>query len=575
MRRSLLALFAILVVAAPLLAGCGGSDSVYNPPIPPVDNAPVVALTAPLAGQTLAGMVQLAANATDDKGVVQVEFFVEGVSVGIDDTAPYSMMWDSTGTLFGDRTIEAVATDTADQTDDDSRVSLVFQGHDPYFAANPYADTDSCLTCHMDVGNDLIQTGHWLWEGDNNNVEGFEGQLIGKTNLINNFCIAIGSNEARCTQCHIGIGWKANPTGDPALDFDFDDPSGLDCLVCHDTTNTYAKDPKKAGAPVDTVDLNAVAQSVGTPTRRACLPCHANAGGGDNVKHGDIAMNLLDTTRVYDVHMGTDGGDFACQRCHEFVDHGVGGMPIHHVDEGNMQGCQDCHPNPNHTNGIVGSHTTLACQVCHIPAIARFVPTKVEWYWETAGDGARVPVLDENGKPDYDKMKGDFVWEKNYRPALRRFDGKWNRTFVGNDDFLQPADKENPVVLGAPAADGNDKSIKIYPFKKMIGNQPADRGTLTVVVPHLFPYNADDTTAYWKSYEWGPALLEGARYNDQPKFSNDIQWIYTVMYLTVNHEVAPKEQALGSGGCADCHASGLIDWEEIGYPQGNPLPLGN
>ncbi len=571
MRRSHLALFAVLVVAAPLLAGCGSSDDdPFFPPLPPVDTDPVVTLTAPVNGQLLAGMVQIAANAIDDNGVTQVEFFVDGVSVGIDATAPYEMMWDSTGTVYADSTFLAVATDTADQTDDDDADCTIFQGHDPYFTANAYVDTDSCLTCHMDAGMDLIDTGHWLWEGDDNNVEGYENDMVGKTNLINNFCIAIGSNEARCTQCHIGIGWAAN------VDYDFDDPSGLDCLVCHDTTNTYAKDPKKAGAPVATLDLNEIAKAVGSPGRYGCLPCHAKAGGGDNVKHGDIAMNLLDTSRKYDVHMATDGGNFACQRCHEVVDHGVGGMPIHHTDEGNMQGCRDCHPNPNHENTVVNSHSTLACQVCHIPAIARFTPTKVEWYWETAGDADREPVLDENGMPDYNVMKGDFVWAKDYRPVLRRFDGKWNRAFVGNDGFMNPADKTAPVVLGAPAADPMDGGIMLYPFKKMIGNQAADQKSLTVLVPHLFPYNADDTDAYWKGYEWGPALAEGADYNGQPDFSGSIQWVDTVMYLTVNHEVAPKEDALGNGNsCADCHAPGLVEWEAIGYPGGNPFPVGN
>ena len=84
-----------------------------------------------------------------------------------------------------------------------------------------------------------------------------------------------------------------------------------------------------------------------------CIGCHAKAGGGDNVKHGDIADNLRNTTREYDVHMGTDGGDMDCVECHEvmrvsgpdspMVDHGIGGMAYHSVDDGNMKGCTDCH----------------------------------------------------------------------------------------------------------------------------------------------------------------------------------------------------------------------------------------
>ena len=66
-----------------------------------------------------------------------------------------------------------------------------------------------------------------------------------------------------------------------------------------------------------------------------CIGCHANAGGGDNVKHGDLAMALLDTTREFDVHMGTDGAGLDCVACHgvkkdpagDLIDHGIGGMP--------------------------------------------------------------------------------------------------------------------------------------------------------------------------------------------------------------------------------------------------------
>jgi hypothetical protein len=38
---------------------------------------------------------------------------------------------------------------------------------------------------------------------------------------------------------------------------------------------------------------------------------------------------------------------------------------------------------------------------------------------------------------------------------------------------------------GIDGADHNTTDVKIYPFKKMIGNQPADANN-TVLVPHLF-----------------------------------------------------------------------------------------
>jgi len=356
--------------------------------------------------------------------------------------------------------------------------------------------------------------------------------------LINNFCIAVPTNEGRCTQCHTGYGY-ADDT------FAFNDPKTIDCLVCHDQSGTYAKAPTTAGRPDPTVDLNVVARSVannsGVPTRANCIGCHAKAGGGDNVKHGDLAMALLDTTRDFDVHMATDGGNFSCVDCHgvkenaegELVDHGIGGMPYHSTDEGVMKGCVDCHGDTATVHVglsvemVTNTHTTLACQVCHIPAFARETSTKTEWYWSDAGqDIDPIPVDPATGRPTYNKKKGTFVWENNVRPELLYYDGKWDRMMINvNDQYT-----DLPAVLGKPSADYTTAGAMIYPFKKMIGNQQDG------------------------------AIKTGQTY------SGAFEFVDTVMYLTVNHEIAPKEQALGMDrDCGDCHIAGAINWTGLGW----------
>ena len=232
------------------------------------------------------------------------------------------------------------------------------QLHKGYFTENAYEGTKSCMGCHGRIGDEIINTGHFKWQGVASNIEGFESGIHGKTDILNNFCIAIKSNEGRCTQCHIGYGWKD-------ATFDFSDPDNVDCLVCHDQTGTYLKAPTTAGLPAETIgdppvplDLNLVAQSVaeneGVPTIDNCIYCHARAGGDDNVKHGDLAMSLANTTKEYDVHMGTtdSGGlDFECVMCHQVkkdgernvLSHGIGVMPYHSVDEGELKTCEGCH----------------------------------------------------------------------------------------------------------------------------------------------------------------------------------------------------------------------------------------
>ena len=90
-------------------------------------------------------------------------------------------------------------------------------------------------------------------------------------------------------------------------------------------------------------------------------------------------------------------------------------MPLHSVNEGEMKQCSYCHGDRDriHSETSVeplfaeGYHNRLACQVCHIPAIARKISTKVEWYWSDAGqDIDPIPVDPDTGRPTYDKKKG-------------------------------------------------------------------------------------------------------------------------------------------------------------------------
>ena len=446
--------------------------------------------------------------------------------------------------------------------------------HAAYFADRTYED-GACLACHGKIGDEILTTGHWKWEGVAEGIEGFEAGIHGKTDIINNFCVAVPTNEGRCTQCHIGYDWKDDT-------YDFGNPKLIDCFACHDQTGTYSKAPPAAGRPPATVDLQAVAQSVGenngVPTRKACLFCHQNAGGGDNVKHGDLSSDLIATTREYDVHMGVDGGDLNCVVCHDvkrdldgnLLSHGIGGMPYHSVDEGVMRQCDDCHSPSVHVGtsveAIFNTHDRLACQACHIPAVSRKLPTKTEWYWADAGqDISPIPIDADTGKPAYDKMKGSFNWELNVRPTLRFYDGKWIKSLIGENDTVASLPSEDgKVYLGGPAADYTNPNAKIYPFKKLIGNQPADANNGTILVPHLFG-TAGGPNPFWGAYDWNLALQDGADRTGQP-YTGEFVFVDTVSYWAVNHEIAPAADALGQGGnCGDCHFSDQIDWPGLGW----------
>jgi hypothetical protein len=99
------------------------SNASAPPPPPPGDTtAPTVGLTAPSAGATVSGSVDVAANASDNVGVVGVQFKVDGANVGSEDTtAPYSVSWATTGVANGNHTVTAVARDAAGNSSNSQR----------------------------------------------------------------------------------------------------------------------------------------------------------------------------------------------------------------------------------------------------------------------------------------------------------------------------------------------------------------------------------------------------------------------------------------------------------------------
>jgi hypothetical protein len=76
--------------------------------------APSVAVTNPVNGQTLSGMLTVSATATDDVGVTSVQFLLDGAPLGTPDTtAPFDATWLSGTTPNGSHTLTAVARDAA------------------------------------------------------------------------------------------------------------------------------------------------------------------------------------------------------------------------------------------------------------------------------------------------------------------------------------------------------------------------------------------------------------------------------------------------------------------------------
>ena len=106
----------------------------------------------------------------------------------------------------------------------------------------------------------------------------------------------------------------------------------------------------------------------------------------------------------------------------------------------------------------------------------------------------------------------------------------------------------------------------------MTGKQPFDATDKTVLVPHLWG-TVTGPNPYWGKYDWNLALQDASAYSATltnyggfQQYNGSYVFADTVMLLKVDHEVAPKEMALGrNNGCGDCHLGDQIDWPALGW----------
>ncbi|HEY6871155.1 MAG TPA: tetrathionate reductase family octaheme c-type cytochrome [Geobacteraceae bacterium] len=432
--------------------------------------------------------------------------------------------------------------------------------------------TKVCLECHEKQAAEVMKTTHWTWAGTPNHVKGMEKstRLYGKSNMINAFCTSIqGGKEGlvheACDKCHAGYGWTRT-------NFDFTDKTKVDCLICHAQKGNYTR--AAAGADVDTkamakgsMNLDQAAQSVGLPSRKNCGACHFYGGGADAVKNAGLDSTLEKAKKSQDVHMGTKesgGQDMACQACHVTKEHRIGGASSMMAHFDTRVDCAQCHsgakaPHQKSKNGaILNRHiATVACQTCHIPVFAKGQATKMSWKWSDVGKDLKAE--EQFDKETFVKMKGTFTWGMNVKPVYRWSNGQIERYMVG-DKIKDPG---KPVIMSQPVGSIKDKTAKIYPYKLYKGDQPMDAKYKYLAIFQQYK-------SLWVDYNWDKACRLGSEGCGQP-YSGKYQFVNTETFISAQHEVSPKEEALQ---CGECHMGGnRLDWKALGY-KGDPMKVG-
>ena len=412
--------------------------------------------------------------------------------------------------------------------------------------------TQACLSCHSEASSQFHKTIHWTWLA----AEQEDGKKIGKAgDSVNNFCISTNyMNDQKCSSCHPGWDGKA---------------AEVNCLKCHGQSDfnfaegfedygyfAASEDPDEKEIAGDIQkDIQKAAQRVGLPGRKNCGGCHFTGGGGDGVKHGDLDTSMTMPNKKLDVHMGTDGQDFSCTRCHTTANHHIAGRiytipasthrkSLVEDDQAAKITCESCHTStPHKTEYKPNDHTDkVACQSCHIPTIARVNPTKMSWDWSKAGDlrdGKPYDIKDELGKESYMSIKGEMHWAKNVVPEYYWFNGSMNTLTV--KDIIDPS---SVVPVSMPVGDKDDPNSRIFPFKIHRGKQPYDKINKTLLGPLL-----SGPDGYWTTFDWDSALKKGMDYMNLP-FSGQYDFVKSTYAFPSTHMVAPKDFVVD---CIECH----------------------
>jgi Zn finger protein HypA/HybF involved in hydrogenase expression len=227
------------------------------------------------------------------------------------------------------------------------------------------------------------------------------------------------------------------------------------------------------------------------------------------------------------------------------------------LDTENQIACTDCHNPKLHDDDRINAHTdTVACQTCHVPEIAVEQATKTQWDWSKAGDANR-----EEDTHHYLKIKGEFIYEKNLRPAYRWSNGLAYRYLLGD-----PLNADGITALNAPRGDIRDPNAKIWPFKIHYAKQPYD-----TEYNYLLQPVTSGEGGFWQEFDWDKAFRLGEGVSGL-KYSGHYDFAETEMFWPSTHMVATKEKALQ---CQACHSEdGRMDWLALGY-DGDPIKQGS
>lgn len=485
-----------------------------------------------------------------------------------------------------------------------------------------YEGPSTCVACHENEAIEMHGSVHYQQSGDainlTNDITPFSANGLQRAGErgdgaigINTYCGAHeNSPRFTCAGCHVGNGRFPSaelPTPEPDR---LAELSNIDCLMCHQ--ETYKRFPTGQFEPLEIVAIGAdgnpdpslppivrtesmgipiidpvtqdflfepadsnstlvklggsplmgdrvtAAQTVHATTRKACLNCHAKAGGGDGTKRGDMSSALIDPEPHIDIHMSSNGQNLVCADCHSVGNHRMRGrgLDLRPNDTPEQFNCESCHDQPPHEDSTLNSHTErVACQTCHIPTYGKGVPTEVNRDWEDPHYSAAACNGRGGWLPREDKAS-DLI------PSYQWFDGTSQVYVLGEDLSNYPAttldDGSQAITLGVPNGSVNGTGSKIYPMKEHTSKSAVHLASNTLI--------AHSTFEFFRTGSFSAAVESALQQTERDGDRYEVAQVHT--FQTINHGVEGSDAALDCGSCHDSLSGGPLRMDlqqDLGY----------
>ncbi|MDJ0520853.1 MAG: hypothetical protein QNJ90_02130 [Planctomycetota bacterium] len=432
-----------------------------------------------------------------------------------------------------------------------------------------------CLLCHrLDRTIDSGKNMNWIWR---------TATLRAKDKLEDG---AGGSVPAYAAAATAAQGWFSTfalsssvPAGKPPMATDL----GIDYQV--GVTNGSLVEDAEGNLRVNSASV------VGTPVDYACWGCHVTP---DLKKRGRIwfdeaeDVHYAGLNNLDDADVGNDipaAASNACTYCHPSgLDHNIAkgnaelGSVRNDTDYVNFRSCRECHlpgaekdpaaPEPTSSVHTAGHLASMSCEFCHIP----YKTGVADWAVDNATTGSTISYktnvllsADPLNPMDPDKTrwypafksKVDSDGVSRLFPVKRLLSvwwGDWDDkgTMDKSDDQIRPIAlwRVRPAVAGlSPTDDDSDGKVEV--------------NTPTEIAAYIAALKGNDS--YGNQIAANPVLVKGGDvYYDATgagqieSFDYEAEGVHTESShpFSINHNVRTPAEALGSGGCGDCHGGG-------------------